>query len=112
MKANELMIGDWVSIGENYIRVTSLKEGEEYLEAKPIPITEEILEKNGFIGNGSRFTYKDIQFMFTRRGFVFQTSKELSIASGDGSHINRLPRYVHILQHALRLCGLDMEIVL
>ena len=48
MKVEKLMIGDWVLIGNNHIRITSLQEGKDYVEAQPIPLTAEILEKNGF----------------------------------------------------------------
>lgn len=67
MKANELMIGDWVQVPslidniEHYdawCKVKQLRDCDldvvgfkelNYSEIKPIPITREILEKNGFL---------------------------------------------------------------
>ena len=58
MEANELMIGDLVLKDEEYIKVTDIYEqnGVYYLNddttpitsVKPIPLTIEIFEKNGF----------------------------------------------------------------
>lgn len=61
MKANELMIGDWVKLmnpkGEciDYVKIDAnlfgifLRDGEEgFVRFEPIPLTPEILEKNGF----------------------------------------------------------------
>lgn len=58
LQATELMIGDWVSVKNKHVQVVGIttdsiettdKEGfysEDYFE--PIPLTPEILEKNGF----------------------------------------------------------------
>ena len=59
MKANELMIGDWIYDRDNKpIKVHASPESYyqgianltyPYIEdSKPIPLTDEILEKNGF----------------------------------------------------------------
>ena len=104
MKANELMIGDWVMVYREGVadcgqyfewqeagRVIGLGDGvitvryydnEEETESeedvKPIATTPEILEKNGF-------KMKELESNF---------------------------KYVHELQHALRLCGIEKEIEL
>lgn len=60
MEANELMIGDWVLLADGPARVISIAQDGIYFEDKfgkgacpfdkirPIPLTVEILEKNGF----------------------------------------------------------------
>lgn len=116
MKANELMIGDWVEITEpaikGYYQALEIKRNEtlgvvigryyfmwgDYI--KPIPLTAEILEKNGWRWND------------TREGYVSDTfNLEWDIVShvawlhiGEGFIVFT---YVHELQHALRLCGLN-----
>ena len=53
MKTKELMIGDWVYGTEKkkYGRVDRLEHDVEDESVEPIPLTEEILKKNGFLGN-------------------------------------------------------------
>ena len=116
MEAKELMIGDWVLIGNNHIRITSLQEGKDYVEAQPIPLTAELLEKNGFECLGAwRISGEDIGF---RQGgnrwailthYGANTSTPLCYIY---YYVHELQHYVHQLQHALRLCGIDKEIVL
>lgn len=128
MKANELMIGDWVNIGGDlplYSKVTELKRDDiqvcnYWIAAKcitPIPLTSEILEKNGF-------EYSDGTLDYTLRNRIDYnnvwsiTAFESKIKQGwcvdtSFSHLNysesarRIINYVHELQHALRLCGLN-----
>lgn len=116
MKANELMIGDWVSCdGKNYqiaeiggmVCIEAEKElFASFEDIEPIPLTPEILEKNGFV-------YNDIPFV--------QSWEQFGLAlylGGDGYRINcgqnvaMIIDSVHQLQHVLRLCGLEKEIVL
>lgn len=107
MKAEDLMIGDWILYGGKPVQVLQLSEGKDYKHISPIPITPEILEKNGAIrtnlhGEQQHFTY-------TLRGFEM-----LAIYDADFSYqINgsaRKIKYVHELQHALRICGIEKEI--
>lgn len=124
MKVNELMIGDWVRYHSKLIKVTSLyakptKEGDfvsnevgwsydastwvdgDFIE--PIPLTPEILERNGFVKDAwgewwHRFTDgfgSDFQLSITESGF---SMKDIGNAK-----IN----FVHQFQHALRLYGLN-----
>ena len=133
------MIGDWVFCnGECTVVDITHKEtfdivGLDYTgeydifyvkDIKPIPLTQEILESNGF-----ELTEKDDIFRcqdgkivievgiyhpdFINIGFE-QTTPDgtnkgeiSSICKIDGSDI-----FVHELQHALRLCGIEKEIVL
>lgn len=115
MIANELMIGDWVFTRGRIEQVTSIYDGyictEHYEDShdyyfEPIPLTTEILEKNGFEEfDGWRILdMDDVEIRWI--GTILEIS---------GSHGNmELPNVqcVHELQHALRLCGIEKEIVL
>lgn len=117
MKATELMIGDWVGkvfdgyrIIEDYRQVDWIRTGEIGVRYQkvwsigcivPIPLTAEILEKNGFI------SYQQDRIVIWRNDYSFAIECDLTTweyywANGDVK-IN----YVHELQHALRLCGLN-----
>ena len=131
MKANELMVGDYLRVyrdgicipkgkivrvseidSENTFREKGLKGsarceavGDPWLSGgiwcdylDPIPLTPEILEKNGF---------KDIDKEDNCDGY------DIYWTTGDGFSINTQDlhlHYVHELQHALRLCGIEKEI--
>lgn len=128
MKANEIQIGDWVEprqciIPTVYCKVEGIyTDGTVHLdkaerlfaldELTSIPITPEILEKNFPIVNGCQYIddnndvcievyfnaktekYKKYAILYTGRGKIY------------------IDKYVHQLQHALRLCGIEKEIIL
>lgn len=127
------MIKDWVNsqldghpiqIDEEvfYILIKGYDDGIE-----PIPITPEILEKNGFdpetflTAEWERKVYfKEFPGCVVEpadsRKYIFGTTKYWSKTYSDGSPIDwgtmyesRIYnlRYVNELQHALRLCGLN-----
>ena len=134
MKANELMIGDWVRVEEFDIRGTVLEiyddkililDEDDYdcLEfehrlVSPIPLTREILEKSGFgyfktdKANGITHYYLgERQFCADMNLHIGSNLKGVYwlnylVNSVHGIH------YVHELQHALRICGIEKEIVL
>lgn len=120
MKIDEVMLGDLVSVSGRPVHVTLAVLNHWSDNIEPIPLTTEILEKNGFVQDANysfRFfspkVYKtrDIGVDFTIKGFTFWYGDTISIACGNGSRINRLPCFVHQLQHALKLCGIDKEIL-
>lgn len=117
MKATELMIGDWVTYTgddegpiEGIIdainprldyEIEILGTDAKINEIEPIPLTHEILKKNGWHGN-SIFMELDAdentQFSWANRcGAV--------LYKNGWCHCDC--KYVHTLQHALRLCGFD-----
>jgi len=142
--ANELMLGDWVNYIGAYkddsgeivklwespvpIKVTFITpdavqyEDEEGCyecadyELHPIPLTQEILEKNGF-----GFTRNDNTDSVWNGWWIY---KGLELATACLNRDEKWPcfiniydsnikcEYVHQLQHALRLCGIEKEIVL
>ena len=140
MKAEELMIGDYIKHGFGGIgKVTELSKGIVTVydkglddgegncevnfaenEIQPIPLTPEILEKNGFvikkkwaqIGNFGDSPL--IMWHFEDNATLHDFKHELEIHQNDTGkvHITIPCEYVHELQHALRLCSIDKEIVL
>lgn len=124
MNATDLMIGDWVQvslankIGQIYRIDMANGIGNEYAalidgdfdcaDLKPIPLTTEILEKNGFkkeidedkIHNRYTLTENSTAFSIKYALSVFQWFYPIDI------------KYVHELQHIMKLCGINKEIVL
>ena len=110
MKANELMIGDKVmvkvlsQIPDTYVLHTwTANDYSRDIQVKPIPLTPEILEKNGWKRHKIFMDIKadenfNINFSWTDRygESLFQNGYYMCDC-----------KYVHTLQHALRLCGLD-----
>ena len=125
MEATELMIGDWVGRvfddkRIDYRQVDWIRTGEigmRYQKVwaigciEPIPLTPEILEKNGF----SFVKSSDRDSVWN--GWWINKGLELATCCLDKEgnwpcYINIYDsnikcEYVHQLQHALRLCGLD-----
>lgn len=125
MEAKELMIGDWVynthnrqneqvaEIGSGLVML-AYNDLYEYDEIEPIPITKEILEKNGFKEDDDG-VYGDSNSYFIptyQSGFDIGTwETHIEPTEGIGDFSGNL-KYVHQLQHALKLCGIKKEIVL
>ena len=146
MRANELMVDDWVCYSKpnNYytkveeIRCTS--DGEEYYircyrDSKdtfleqlkyedfsvdilhPIPLTPEILEKNDFkYGDGYGYSFVKRKELsgdgFEEEKVYINTALNTLIIYTAASSIHLPIKYIHELQHALKLCGIEKEIVL
>ena len=128
MKPNELFIGalartplgekGWVrSIhyvtkedghgGYYLITLAFDKDGESYTkicekDVRPIPLTPEILEKNGW-------RYNDMPFVqgWEQCGLTIVNNR-----ISCGKNVSMKVEYVHQLQFALKLCGIEKEIVL
>lgn len=131
IQAKDLMIGDWVSQCELNVpvKVQSIMrhygdenvyfyhDAREYIsnvsKLNPIPLTEEILEKNGF---GFIDTSND-EYSSVWTGWWILDGLELGCCDNSKfpvffniSDTNVKVNYVHELQHALRLCGIEKEI--
>lgn len=105
MKANELMIGDWVSCNGfqrqiDFIDLQSIFFDQDI--AEPISLTEEILKANGFWEEGGGFA----KFFPSVGKFTTWKSRIEDIQCTLLGTVELPLRYVHQLQHALRLCGL------
>ena len=111
MRIEELSVGDWVEIDGVATKVWYLSQDSEvndttYDWVKPIPLTPEILEKYGF------------EIIEESADFQLYGSPECSIFFTKGTVRYRLETpqasvvcyFVHQLQHALRLAGVEKEI--
>lgn len=111
MKANELMIGDWVKCGSRYMKVTQLAEDMDCDDIDPIPLTTEILEKNfekkTFYGIYDDYFDLDIREYSDGLYIVTYHSCEFNIPD-QTIHLS----WVHELQHFMRHCGIEKEIEL
>ena len=138
MKANEIQIGDWLYYKGQFnafpFKVESITKKKvgyhaepnehrmHYLrlsECKPIPLTPEILEKNGFEKVYDKYklpnyrikwkSYTDFYFTVFTGVDGYWNPIGLNVITGG---IPATVDYVHQLQNALRLCGIKKEIVL
>lgn len=108
MKATELMIGDWVLLYGEPTKVTAtllnmMAIDEDSKDVQPIPLDKPMLKANGFNGEDKLFAYyhcedEDHPFVVTKNKYGFYC-----IIANRLVYIN----FVHELQHALRLCGLN-----
>ena len=127
LKISDLSVGDWVRwevydktydmqvSGITDRRIYGLHDGIEYsmllTQICSIPITAEILEKNGFVKNGeynewSTGNWDDIPFIGISLSRQSMRIKNL----GTDIFLENKVVYVHQLQHALRLAWVDKEI--
>ena len=123
MRVTDLMIGDLVNVNGLNLKVGAIHADEigvfdpDYKiywcsddgldRIDPIPLTEEILVKNGFGGERRSKYFHLYTLEFDTWDF------ELYWGSVNGfSYENIKLSYVHQLQHLLRLAGIDKEIEL
>ena len=120
MKAKDLMIGDWIVNNEfdrNEICQLEVIEpnrvwvrgGKTYIPIcylTPIPLTAEILFKNGFVStlsdNGTTYLSEVYKLVIIHR----INDEGWSIYSNHFG-FDKKDLYVHELQHALKLCGIE-----
>lgn len=130
MKATELMIGDWAIFNGNPLKVQAIDSRDSEIVAEDgifcteesrwaytadkvegVPLTPEILEKNGFcfvkssdrdsVWNGW-WIYKDLEL-----GTCCLNREDNWPCYINITDSNVPCEYVHQVQHALRLCGLN-----
>ena len=81
-------------------------------EIEPIQVTPEILEKNGFETHSSNLRmlldHDDYRLCY----YLNSSNRFSSFNNIDGSLVQKVIVNVHELQHALKLCRIDKEIVL
>lgn len=134
MKAKELMVGDYVLVRPSMmpIQVAAIHKKKVAYHAtgdrltwvrdgliEPIPITSEILEKNGF--KGEMYAFLDISpNLYLEYYYHEHRLREWWTGIDEWNNDAEVKEivfkcqchYVHELQHALRLCGIEKEIVL
>lgn len=120
----ELSVGNWVSCEDNgNYQILAVNKDSVWLDKEdrkvytqdmlePIPITPEILEKNGWEVRVNDINPKQrwIAYLVGEDAFIFKDIKSATLNTNTGKEI--LFRYVHQLQNALTLCGINKEIKL
>ena len=126
MKANELMIGDWVCCTDPTpfkIEAITIIDTPEYVtgsdgfdveiaDLQPIPLTKEILEENGFekkIHYGIFDDYYDFELWEYSDGIWLTTYHNCEVSLPDEQVFIS---FVNELQHFLTHCGIEKEIEL
>ena len=127
MTTKELMIGDWVldkAVSDNPVQIEQINEknvhykrGNGYMSAgvellEPVLLTDAILKANGFYREGGASYWhegdRDACILYWS-----EDKEQLVIGSPcDDCMVKMNVRYVHELQHAFRLVGIDKEIKL
>ncbi|MBR1809620.1 MAG: hypothetical protein IJ776_09585 [Paludibacteraceae bacterium] len=124
MKANELMLEDWVLYENTPKRILEIREEECLIsispnayrlvhidELFPIAITPEILNKNGFVFHDFVFgDYWECYGLHIYGGNYADGHSNWNINCGTNVSMN--VTYIHQLQHAFKLCGIEDEIQL
>lgn len=130
MNATELMIGDWILAHYTYTsKVTEIHangsictdlDGRQIddTDFEPIPLTPEILEMNGFTYDDRELCWKLVVreskyapvysiYVSARRISIYNWKNENGEPFTDACNkVNVHYKYVHEIQHALRLSGL------
>lgn len=127
MKFEDLQVGDWVLIHEPECkghRIDYICEMDEEVGAdgelysiddiRPIPLTQEILGRNGFDVSDKEvmqyhFEEDGEKYHFSLRQMYDKDGKPHGF-SFNAFNVLTLIDYVHQLQHALRLCGIEHDI--
>lgn len=126
MRPEELMIGDWVCLvdPDTKKRTNTKVKGSDLCGGgifclqwfEPIPLTPEILEKNGFIEITGRV--KRLTWAWKKQGTHIEVNEAtpnwyqivIHKEASDLGDERIFGRYVHELQHALKLIGITKEI--
>ncbi len=126
LKISDLSVGDWVKASGVAKRVHSIEfqngayfvnfsdpdtNSGDYLHApfiEPIPITPEILETNGWERNDEDL---DMEYYGDPTSGIAHTKGTFHYRV-ESPEVSVVCYFVHQLQHALRLAGVDKEIVM
>ena len=128
MKKSELKLGDWVLVGGSPIKIDELVEGIDaltlyddetneienysYDDLSPIPLTEEILEKNGWEEDdeiwGIDYTFGHLHIEFFSNGKEIEAM--VSVTDDRDVCCLRQIKYIHELQHLLWALGMDDDL--
>ena len=121
MKANELMIGDWVKLNGDplpqqvqellFDSVTIQCWPHRYDDIFPIPLTSEILDKNFEMMENTYFWKISGRYMVDEN-FNFGIYYKNDFATWYSTVGLRELHYVHELQHLMKDCKINKEITL
>lgn len=122
----ELSIGNWIKISGTPVQILGIRtESQVYVleteeadyayaidaDIEPIEITPEILEKNGWEVRVNDINPKKwFAYLVEEDALIVKGSDLVTLTTNTGKEIPF--RYVHQLQNALTLCGIDKEIEL
>ena len=111
LNVQDLMIGDWVMLKDYPMTAIPTKVIPQHfvrslVELEPIPLTAEILEKN--LSTTFQIQYCWDDFLSNSFGEDFYEIRY----HGDVTELIISIRYVHELQHVLKLCKIEKEIIL
>ena len=114
LTSKDLMIGDWYTLRGQPHKCTAsdiafIAECEEKgvsTDISEIPITFKILEKNGFKKLVTKCIYGDI----IMKSYSNECWRFCAYAKREDSVV--YIHSIHELQHALRLCGIEKEIMI
>ena len=122
LKPSNLMVGDYLFGQPNnrIVRVIELKEDNDIVcdkrcyDLEPVPITPEILEKNGFCKPSPSCIFIS-DGILCRVDFNESGCEKILIMEMESMNVSfesyKL-KYLHQLQQAMRLCGIKKEIKL
>lgn len=118
------MIGDWVLVSGELSKIREIHEYSVLLrgrnfyysedEIKPIPLTKEILEKNSFL------QVETIEYPAHRVGvsFLYRITPEglrifvqNACVGGPTCTMIKTCKYVHEVQHMIKMCDITKEII-
>ena len=119
MKIEELTVEDWVYDGNSIAQVTGItcdgiietthNQSSNIEIIRPIPLSVEILEKNGFEYINDEYGCWLLGKIELREREQYNGLFEVEInIAKETTYIH----YLHELQHALRLCEIEKKIVL
>ena len=126
LKISDLSVGDWVKMGDERYQIYHLTlagdaygyrkvntiSGEEYFDGSiadvcPIPITAEILEKNGFEESRYYWTAYHDNGDYVE---IYNDGDKWYLSVNSVEYILCPLHWVHQIQHLLRVWGIDKEI--
>ncbi len=122
MKKSELKLGDWVLAGGSPIKIDELVVGIDVLsvyndetneikdyfydDLTPIPLTEEILEKNGWEKDDVQWILFCLVIQYDK---VYDDFTIYVHQNGECNYLTEI-EYVHELQHLLWALGIDDDL--
>lgn len=125
----DLMIGDWVTVNGKPKQIEYIDKLCSYNKTEPIPLTKEIVEKNGFQRHPDYdYDRDEVYRLFVGEeddgeDYVKYYSIEICLKNSRiriRRHIYPIPdtefmgiiRYVHEMQHAMRVCKINQKLII